>query len=142
MTSKRILEQLYIAAQIGITSKENEKVLKDYYKVVLQDLDRLEKLEKENQELKNKNNALEIWIECYTKENEKFKKAIDIIKTKKINIHLFISLLPRKYPCKGIYGLLFNSIRDEYNLITLKHFGTSLDNLLTEEEIEILKEVL
>ena len=42
MTSKRMLEQLYIASQIGITSKENEKVLKDYYKVVLQDLDRLE----------------------------------------------------------------------------------------------------
>lgn len=46
MTSKRLLEQLYIASKIGITSKENEKILKDYYKVVLKDLEVLEWLKK------------------------------------------------------------------------------------------------
>lgn len=46
MNSKRLLENLYCASKIGITSKENEKILKDYYKVVLQDLEVLEIIKK------------------------------------------------------------------------------------------------
>lgn len=54
MTSKKILEYLYNASKIGITSNENAKILKDYYKLILKDLDRLEKLEKDYEKLKER----------------------------------------------------------------------------------------
>ena len=68
MNSKRLLEQLYIASKIGITSKENGKVLKDYYKVVLQDLERLEKIEKwVNDKLDYLNNDIFLVADDYLK---------------------------------------------------------------------------
>lgn len=121
MTNKRILEQLYNASQIGTTSKENEKVLKDYYKVVLRDLNRLEKLEKENKELRK---SIKSWNENVgnlLKENTKLKKAIEIIKEKKVDI-------PK---------LLANDFNN-YNALAV-FFGFKQ---LTQEEYELLKEVL
>ena len=75
MTSKGILEQLYIASKIGITSKENGKILKDYYKVVLQDLEKLEAL------TVNVNVAQSL-AKKYKQENDKLKKVIEILKDK------------------------------------------------------------
>ena len=53
---------------------------------ICKDLDKLEELQKENQELKFKNIALELWNDCYTKENAKLKKTIEILKNKKVNL--------------------------------------------------------
>ena len=87
---------------------------------ICKDLERLEELEKENQELKN--SALELWDKCYTKENSKLKKAIEIIRDKNVNI---------------VYIKIFK----DYKLYSQYYTGSSKD-ILTNEEYELLKEVL
>ena len=79
MTSKKILEQLYIASQIGIVSKENKKVLKDYYKVVLRDLNKLENLEEENKVLLVNKNVAQGIAKKFKEENDKLKQALKIL---------------------------------------------------------------
>ena len=119
MTSKEALERLYL----GLYSI-NENA--NYYDLVFKDLERLEKLEKENQELKNKNIALELWNDCYTKENVKLKKTIEILKNKKVNIF-------------HIWAL------DDYKQYKQYYFfdeNHTEKDMLTIEEFKFLKEVL
>lgn len=77
MNSKEALEILIYFVN-GTGNKEKNI----YYKTIKQDLDRVEQLEKENQELLvNKNVAQGIAINL-KEENDKLKKAIDILKDK------------------------------------------------------------
>ena len=122
MTSREALEKVIedISLEWGYEGIEDE--LREKLKPLYEDLDRLEKLEKENQELKNKNSALELWDKCYTKENSKLKKAIEIIRDKNVNI---------------VYIKIFK----DYKLYSQYYTGSSKD-ILTNEEYELLKEVL
>ena len=94
MTSKDYLKQ--IAESKGVFPltnevKDNALLFPIGFEKIFQDLDRLEELQKENQELKFKNIALELWNDCYTKENVKLKKAIEILKDKKVNLfHIWV----------------------------------------------------
>lgn len=106
----------------------NEEI--DIYKQILQDLERLEQLESENKELNRQldvffdkldNNTLRaVDIISYElrEENTKFEKVIDILRTKKVDIHL----------------LLFHKLED-YNFLVRN------ENQLNQEEYELLKEV-
>ena len=123
MTSKEAIEELIDVYISWRAYQTRECIENDYrYKKLLKDLDRLEELEKENQELKNKNSAVELWDKCYTKENSKLKKAIEIIWCKNVNI---------------VYIKIFKN----YKLYSQYYTGSSKD-ILTNEEYELLKEVL
>lgn len=83
------------------------------------------KLKEENQELKSKNVALELWNDCYTKENAKLKKAMNILKNKKVNIfHIWVFDDYMQYKLHYIFS--------EYH---------AEEDMLTEEEFNYLKEV-
>ena len=92
MASKETLEELIDAYISWRAFQTRECIENDYrYKKLLKDLDRLELLEQENQELKNKNTAIELWNECYTKENSKLKNALELLKNKKVNLfHIWV----------------------------------------------------
>lgn len=110
--SKEALENLTYCVN-GMESKEK------YYKIIKQDLDRLEKLEKENKELRK---SIKSWNENggnLLKENTKLKKAIEILKNKTV----------------VIVALKLSKDLNDYNRMT------SFENL-TQEEYELLKEVL
>ena len=99
-----------------------------------QALDRLEKLEKENQELIKKADCC-MWKDCnkISQENAKLKKALEIIKKKRVNIGCFyhvVFVLKKDYEsCK------LNNNNIMYNICdTEKEF-------LTHEEFDLLKEV-
>ena len=134
MTSKRILEYLYNASKIGITSNENAKILKDYYKLILKDLNRLEKLEEENKQLKAKldrslprlviRNTLDNVLPSLEEENEKLKQALDILKDKLVNIDMLI------------LSFQIDIGRESYNACVEEPYQ------LTQEEYDLLKEVL
>ena len=82
MNSKKALKRLYLN---NYTIEELSVVHSDIkdYDLVFQDLDKLEKLEKENQELKNTILSLELdtCIPELRKENTKFKNVIEKIKS-------------------------------------------------------------
>lgn len=122
MTSKekKALEALYL----GIYS-QNE--MANYFDLVSKALDRLESLENENDELLDKklelvvkNKQQDMFIEKLIQENEKLKNVIEILKDKRINLVFFRA-------CKDI---------KEVNLYR------SVENKLTQQEYELLKEVL
>lgn len=126
---KRIDEKNYL------TEREH----KEFLSVIEKDLEMLEELrdlyeiatkgnwnlKEENTKLKNKNTALELWNDCYTKENAKLKKAIEIILKYKINPSTFIFTRKiYKESCgkdltfEKAHSLLeFNGTQEEYNLL-------------------------
>lgn len=94
---------------------------------ICQDLDRLEKLEKENQELIKKTDCC-MWHECnkISQENTKFKKAFEILKNKKVNLfHIWVFDDYEQYKEHYIFG--------EYH---------AEEDMLTEEEFNLLKGIL
>lgn len=96
------------------------------YNIIKQDLDRLEELEKENQELIKKTDCC-MWHECnkISQENTKFKKVIDILKNKKVNMfHIWVFDDYTQY--KEHYPF------SEYS---------ATEDMLTFEEFNFLKEV-
>ena len=133
MTSKECLKR--IDEKNYLTEREH----KEFLSVIEKDLDRLEELrdlyeiatkgnwnlKEENTKLKNKNTALELWNDCYTKENTKLKKAIEIILKYKINPILFIFTRKiYKESCgkdltfEKAHSLLeFDGTQEEYNLL-------------------------
>lgn len=139
MTSKEALEKVIddISLEWGYEGIEDE--LREKLKPLYEDLNRLEelrdlyeiatkgnwKLKEENTKLKNKNTALEIWNDCYTKENSKLKKAIEIILKYKINPSTFIFTRKiYKESCgkdltfEKAHSLLeFNGTQEEYDLL-------------------------
>lgn len=115
--SKEALKNLTYCVN-GMESKEK------YYKIIKQDLDRLEKLEKENQELRK---SIKSWNENggnLLKENIKLKKAIKILKDK-LKLKLNFSEFKNSEAINAILPLAGS------NLISL-----------TPDEYEPLKEVL
>ena len=138
MTSKEALRNL--KNFIGYNSPYNKDL-----DIIKQDLERLEVLEKENQELNEnavslayENAGYQITIEDYEienvdlrEENEKLKKAIEIIKTKRVDIDKL---------------LYINNFREYNKYLTFKLDGiTYLKGVsckLTQQEYELLKEVL
>ena len=103
-----------------------KEIFKTEYESILRDLDRLEKLEKEN---KNSKEELGMYIDTYYKfyeENKKLKKVIEILKTKKVNIfHLYVFDTYEQY--KEHYPFA------EYN---------NKKDMLNKKEYKILKEYL
>lgn len=128
MNSKEALEKI----KERLFLKENDYV-KTFIPCILkisQDLDRLETFDyitKQNVELrekvnhfKNVKNRMRRNCKFYEKENTKLKKIINILKIKRVSIHILLNT---------------NSV-GEYN------FCVNYDQLLTQEEYELLKEVL
>lgn len=136
MTSKEALEILYRNCPMTVVRESDEIKLYSEYLVELitQDLERLEKLENENQELKElyaferqlNRNQYGIIKEFYEKnlkledENEKLKKVIEILKNKVVSI-------PLLFDTKNV---------EEFNAIAPPQ------NQLTQEEYDLLKEFL
>ena len=89
------------------------------YKKVLKDLDCFEVLEKEYERLDKDNHSCYLDYCELQAENEKVKKAIEIMRNKKVNIFL----------------LLLHKLED-YNLLVCKAYQ------LTQQEYDLLKEVL
>ena len=107
--SKEALENLTYCVN-GMESKEK------YYKIIKQDLDRLKKLEKENQELRK---SIKSWNETagnLLKENRKLKNIIEILK--------------RNYLAVG----------ENRNSDT--GYIVSIESDITKQEYELLKEIL
>jgi hypothetical protein len=113
MTSKEALEKIswrYV----------NEPSFQKWCNTVKQDLDQLEELKIENQDLKDNEKIITDYGYNLVIENEKLKKAIEIMKNKKMSVTFFRA-------CKDIKEV--NSYRNN-------------ENQLTKEEYELLKEVL
>ena len=111
--------------------KELEKDWKKDIDAINQALDRFEQLEKENQELKNKNAALKIKVRAWEIQGKKYKKVIDILKSKKVDLVILLSSNDFK----------------EYNAnITIRINGVTYlkgnNYTLTQQEYDLLKEVL
>lgn len=114
--------------------EEDEENIKKDYNIIKKDLERLEKLEEDNKKLKEKVNHLKNvknrWVRNYKfvdKENEKLKQALDIIKTKKVDIDMFIDS---------------TSAEDYNNRLEYYTYINPEVRPLTQEEYELLKEVL
>ena len=115
---------------------EPKETCEDYklFMIIKQDLDRLEKLEEENKQLKAKldrslpklviRNTLDNVLPSLEEENEKLKQALDILKRK--NIRTFM----RECLIDGKKVITFHLCSD-YNTYNL-----------TQEEYDLLKEVL
>lgn len=73
MNSKECLEKIYDGYQYGMAGRS-------YYDIIKQSLDRLEKLEKENQELLVNKNVAQGIATKLKEENNKLKKVIKILK--------------------------------------------------------------
>ena len=86
----------------------------------------LEKLEKENQELKDTNMKYAKLIDDFQAKNMRLEKAIKIIKTNRVDVPMFyeiVSTVDKKFAC------------DRYNQETN-------EKMLTKKEYELLREVL
>ena len=94
-----------------------------YYKTVKQDLDRLEKLEKEHEKLKERYKHRAETSNDLCKAIKQYEKAFDILANKVVNILIL------KYCIAKGGGV------ETYNL----HYKT--EEKLTQEEYELLKEV-
>ena len=89
--------------------------------IIKQDLDRLEKLEEENKVLLVNKNVAQGIAKKFKEENDKFKKAITLLKKKFVDVGLFID-------CDDVGEYNFNRDSDE--------------DRLSDFEFEFLKEVL
>ena len=116
MNSKEALARLTYC----VNDMESEE---KYYKIIKQDLDRLEKLEKENQELKERYKHRAETSNDLCKAVKQYEKAFDIVTYKSVNILIL------KYCIAKGGGV------ETYNL----HYKT--EEQITQEEYELLKEV-
>ena len=127
MNSKEALKKLFFDNEdIKVDITLNDRKVCEIYNTIKQDLDRLEKLEKENKELRK---SIKSWNENagnLLKENTKLKKAIDYLKD---NFKLKIS---ESYNEDGTIKYILFSDR------TALKYGL----IVREENIELLKEVL
>lgn len=127
MTSKEALK--YLLADCELLYCEHEEDIKFYleaekeYNIVLKDLDKLEKLEKENQELRKAIKQWNINGGNLLKENTKLKKVIEILKYK-------LEIAP-----------YHNKILDIYSVDFLR-FDPPVSFNSNKKEYELLKEVL
>ena len=146
MKSKEVLGLLYSDAENYVFFNESEEdlsVIKTEYEIIKKDLDKLEKLEEENEALKMGIESLhtdykelkqtsEFVIEKFkisnknlTDENEKLKKVIEILKDKKVNIfHLYVFDTYKQY-------------KEHYSFA-----GYNKKDILNEKEYDLLKEYL
>lgn len=109
----------------------NDDIFQGYCNIIKKDLDRLEKLEKENQKLNTFNELQKSVIalmssnsklyELLTEYNDKLKNTIDIIKNKKVDIKYFLE-------CADV---------STYNFLACKEGADPL----TQEEYELLKNI-
>lgn len=124
MNSKGALKRLFLNSYTIEELSVIHSDLKDY-DLVLQELDRLEKLKKENQVLLVNKNVAQGIAKKLKEENDKLKKVIKILKDKNVDI----------------YELLKSKNIVEYNNLTWSRYDFGGDEL-TEEEYNLLKEVL
>ena len=128
MNSKETLNKIYnyimIDYDMGLMNNEETEALTEDYNIIKQDLERLETLEKENQELKEKCKILEeneesvlTTLEISVQRNVKLRKVIETLKK---------SLLLGVGELRGSYYLLAHD--NNYSM--------------TKEEYDLLKEVL
>lgn len=143
MTSKEALKQYKKIYNDKTFTGDCVPTKEWFLSIIEKDLDRLEelrdlykiatkgnwKLKEENTKLKNKNTALEIWNDCYTKENSKLKKAIEIILKYKINPSTFI--FTRK---------IYKESCDKDLTFEKAHSLLEFDG--TQEEYDLLKDIL
>ena len=129
MTSKDYLKQ--IAESKGVCPltnevKDNALLFPIGFEKIFQDLDRLEELEIENDELKRINGAYQESNIVFQDLIKKLKKAIEILKDKKVNLfHIWVFDDYTQY--KQHYPFA------EYN---------AEEDMLAFEEFDLLKEVL
>lgn len=118
-----------------LTSYEDDLELRETDKkeieIINQALDRLEQLEKENQDLKDNETIVSNYAFNLIQENEKLKKAINILKDKKVDLVILLSS---------------NDFR-EYNAnITIRINGVTYlkgnNYTLAQQEYDLLKELL
>lgn len=121
MTSKKSLEQIknHLLGILEIDAPELIHHYETIFPIIEKDLDLLEKLEIENDELKRINGAYQESNIVFQDLIKKFKKAIEILKTK-------IKMEPYHLPKSRYYHFYIG--------------GRML--LLTKQEYELLKEVL
>ena len=125
MNSKELLEEYYEYVETQIVDDIIEK-LKPH-------LERLEQLEKENQELKKSNKEIE---ELYLNENKHWCETIDSLRKENTKLKLAIDVLKDKKVV--VSHLLETKSVGEYNF-PFKNFSSSF---LTQEEFELLRSVL
>ena len=116
MNSKEALARLTYC----VNDMESEE---KYYKIIKQDLDRLHKLEKEHEKLKERYKHRAETSNDLCKTVKQYEKAFDILENKIVNILIL------KYCIAKGGGV------ETYNL----HYKT--EEKLTQEEYELLKEV-
>ena len=138
MNSKETLNKMYnyimIDYDMGLMDNEDTEALIEDYNIIKRDLDRLEKLEKENQELKEKYEILEenqetvlTTLESSVQENVKLRKVIEILKDE-----LEISFEDTTQEGNGYWVVLQNWNGEEEVVI----------NFNAPDNYELLKEVL
>lgn len=140
MNSKDYLKQ--IAESKGVCPltnvvKDNALLFPIGFEYIFKDLDRLEEFEKENQELIKKKADCCLWKDCnkISQENEKLKKAIEIIKK-----HFIIKLEEETDLNGNVWGRLVSiqSKEDEGTWDT-----TACANIVNcKEDFDLLEEVL
>ncbi len=132
-TIKQDLERLELTeALYNNTLKEMKTIKDDDRKLYLKFKD----LEKENQELKSKYNDLMLDFKMFDfntlkQENKKLKKAIEIVKSKNVDIFFLVN------NCEFVLDNYNYEIEDDIMKYCYKDCST-----LTQQECDLLKEVL
>ena len=128
MNSKETLNKMYeyimIDYDMGLMDNEETEALTEDYNIIKQGLERLETLEKENQELKEKCKILE--------ENEE-----SVLTTLEISVQRNVKLRKVIEALKKLLLLSAGELRGSYYLLA---HGNNY--CMTEEEYNLLKEVL
>lgn len=123
MNSKEALDKLFMAVDEELLYEQCGVIFAtELTKIVEQDLDRLEQLEKENQELRK---AIKSWNENGGKlirEKTKLNKALNILRT-------YVAVSKRR-----------NEVNGNYDISCIYSFGSYKD--ITQGNYELLKEVL
>ena len=119
MTSKEALEKFKLLYESKCKSSNNIIGFDMCYTTIKQDLERLEELEEENQDLKDNEKIITDYGYNLVIENEKYKKAIEILKMQ----------------------TSIENIKCENGNIYIVDIG-DISLLITQQEYELLKEVL
>ena len=134
MTSKKCLNK--IQHHINGTELSGKELL-ECYETIYKDLDRLENLEKENQDLKDKNSLITKAIESDVSNGELFKSMAMLLHMKIEKLEKAIEILKERFD--------FN-FNDEDKVIYLFIKGISLHIyswcFKSQQKYELLKEVL
>ena len=130
MESLEALERIYNdAISLNEIEEDVEKIEEDY-NIIKQDLEHLKQLEEENQDLKNRLANEQLAFDKLFESNQKLselyaklKQAIDILKDK-MNLAVY-----------------HNKVYNTYSIDLLK-FNEDFEDKLSQEEYELLKEIL